>query len=130
MVRFTRWRTQTTPLDQVCFALWKVTHKKTVQTDKAKHGAHDLAFTLDDVHMDLARNKDLQNIAVCEQLSSSCLGSSSMTNTGIASGTGSPAKPVQASGKPGPPLAIENAKERDRLLCKVEEALKGSYGRH
>ena len=51
-----------------------------------------------------------------------------MTNSARASGTGSPAKPVQASGKPGPPLAIENAKERDRLLCKVEEALKGSYG--
>ena len=106
----------------------KLSHKKRVQTDKAKHGAHDLAFTLDDVHMDLARKKDLQNIAVCKQLSSGSLGTSAMTNSARASGAGSPAKPVQASGKPGPPLAIENAKERDRLLCKVEEALKSSYG--
>ena len=51
-----------------------------------------------------------------------------MTNSARASGAGSPAKPAQASNKPGPPLAIENAKVRGRLLCKVEEALKGSYG--
>ena len=51
-----------------------------------------------------------------------------MSNAASASGTGSPAVPVQASGKPGPPLAIEDAKERGKLLCKVEEALKGSYG--
>ena len=106
----------------------RVTHKKNVQTDKAKHGAHDLAFTLDDVQMDLVRNKDLQNIALCKQLPSGSLGTSSMTNSARANEAGSPAKPVQASGKPGPPLAIENAKERDKLLCKVEEALKGSYG--
>ena len=107
-------------------ATTKVTHKKRVQTDKAKNGAHDLGFTFDDVG--LASNKDLQNIAACKQLSSGSLGSSSMTNTARASGAGSPAKPVQASGKPGPPLAIEDAKERGRLLCKVEEALKGSCG--
>ena len=88
-----------------------------------------MAFTLDDVRMDLARNKDLQTIAVCKQLSSGSLGSASVTNTGRASGTGSLAKPAQASGgKPDPPLAIEDAKEWGRLLCKVEEALKGSYG--
>ena len=97
----------------------RVTHKKKVQTDKAKNGAHDLAFTLDDVHMDLARNKDLQNIAVCKQLSSGCLGSSSMTNSSRASGIGSPVEPAQASGKPGPPLAIEDAKERATLVRKV-----------
>ena len=44
-----------------------------------------------------------------------------------ASGTGAPDKPVQAIGKPGPPLAIEDVKDRDRLLYKVEEALRGSY---
>ena len=97
-----------------------------MQTDKAKKDANDLGFTFDDV--DLASNKDLRNIAACKQLSSGSLGISSMTNTARASGTGSPAKPVQASGKPGPPLAIEGAKERGRLACKVEEALKGSYG--
>ena len=38
-----------------------------------------------------------------------------------------PDKPAQAIGKPGPPLAIEDVKDRDRLLYKVEEALRGSY---
>ena len=101
----------------------KVTHKKKVQTGKAQNGAPDLGFTFHDV--DLASSKDLQNIAACKQLSSGILGSSSMTNSARASGAGSPAKPVQASGKPGPPLAIEDVKERDRLLYKVEEALMG-----
>ena len=51
-----------------------------------------------------------------------------MSNAASASGAGAPDKPVQASGKPGPPLAIEDAKERDRLLRKIEAALMGSYG--
>ena len=131
MVRFTRWSPDNPSGASLfrcvmCKATKKVTHKKKVQTDKAKKDASDLGFAFDDV--DLASNKDLQNIAACKQLSSGSLGSSSMTNTARASGTGSPAKPVQASGKPGPPLAIEDAKERGRLLCKVEEALKGSSG--
>ena len=51
-----------------------------------------------------------------------------MRNAASASACASPAKPVQASGKPGPPLAIEDVKDRDRLLYKVEEALRGSHG--
>ena len=71
--------------------------------------------------------KIFQNVAAGMQLSNGTLGISAVSNAANASGTGSTAEPVQASGKPGPPLAIDDAQERDRLLRKVEEALKRSY---
>ena len=72
-----------------------------------------------------ASSKALQNIAAGNHLSSGTWGSSAMSNAANAGGTDIPAKPVQASEKPwGPPLAIEDAKERDKLLCKAEEAKK------
>ena len=108
----------------------KVTHTK-VETDKAKDDANAFDFTFDDVDLGWAMkasSKALQNIAAGNHFSSDTLGNSAMSNDANAAGTEIPAKPVQANGKPwGPPLAIEDAKERDRLFCKVEEALKGSY---
>ena len=109
----------------------KVSHKKKVEPDKAKDATNDFGLTFDGVDLGWtleASSKALQTISVGKQLSSGSLGSSAMSNAASASGTGTPDKPVQAIGKPGPPLAIEDAKERGKLLCKVEEALKGSYG--
>ena len=94
---------------------------KKLETDKAKTDANDFVFTFDDVDLGWtmkASSKARQNIAAGNQLSSGTLGSSAMSNAGNAGGTDIPAKPVQASGKPwSPPLAIEDAKERGRLLC-------------
>ena len=110
----------------------KVTHTKKVEIDKAKDDASEFDFTFDDVDLGWtmkASSKSLQNIAAGSQLSSGTLESFAMSNAANASGTRIPAKPVQASDKPwDPPLAIEDAKERDRMLCKTEEALRGSYG--
>ena len=61
------------------------------------------------------------------QFSNGTLGISAVSNAANASGTGTIAEPVQASDNPGPPLAIEDAMERDGLLRKTEEALKRSY---
>ena len=96
-------------------------------TDKAKDVANDLALTFDDVDIQDCR-KILQNGAAGMQLSNGTLGISAVSNAANASGTGTIAEPVQASDKPGPPLAIEDAMERDGLLRKTEEALKRSYG--
>ena len=104
----------------------KVSHKKKVETDKAKDDTSDFDLTFDDVDLGWrmkASNQALQNTAA-----GMSMGSSAMSNAASASGTGAPDKPVQAIGQPGPPLAIEDAKERDRPLYKVEVALKGSYG--
>ena len=109
----------------------KVSHSKKVETDKAKNDANDFDFTFDDVDLGWTMKAScnaLQNIAAGNHLSSGTWGSSAMSNAANAGGTDIPAKPVQASEKPwGPPLAIEDAKERGKLLCKAEEALKGSY---
>jgi hypothetical protein len=43
-----------------------------------------------------------------------------LVGTGLGSGSG------QALARPGPPLAIEDAKEKDKLMLKVEEAVKGT----
>ena len=102
-----------------------------VMTDKAKDVANDLALTFDDVDSGWTIQdcrKILQNVAAGMQLSNGTLGISAVSNAANASGTGSTAEPVQASGNPGPPLAIEDAMERDGLLRKTEEALKRSYG--
>ena len=109
----------------MCKATEKVSHKKKVETDKAKDDTNDFALTFD---VDLgwtmeASSQALPNTAV--GVSMEC---SAMSNAGNASGISTPDKPVQASGKPGPPLAIEDAKERGRLLRKIEAALMGSYG--
>ena len=74
-----------------------------------------------------ANSNALQNIAAGQQLSSGTLGSSAMSNAASATGTGAPDKPAHANGKPGPPLAIWDAKVRGKLLSKAEEALTGSY---
>ena len=50
-----------------------------------------------------------------------------MSNTASASGAGAPDAPVQASGKPGPPLAIEDGNERGIVLLKIEEGRIASY---
>ena len=103
-----------------------VSHKKKVETDKAKDDTNDFDLTFDDVDLGWtmkASSQALPNTAVGVSMESSA-----MNNAGNASGISTPDKPVQASGKPGPPLAIEDAKERDRLLRKIEAALMGSYG--
>ena len=90
----------------------KVGHKKEVETDKAKHDANDLAFRSDDVDLGWkwkAISKALQNITVGKELFS---GSSAMRNAASASVCASPAKPAQASGKPGPPLAMQRSGTR------------------
>ena len=109
----------------------KVTHQKKVETDKGKGDTKDFDFTFDDVDLGWtmkASSKALQNIAAGRELSSGSFGSSAVSSAASASGTGAPDKPVHPIGKAwGPPLAIEDAKERDKLLCKTEEALRGSY---
>ena len=50
-----------------------------------------------------------------------------MSNTASASGAGTLDKPVEASGKPGPPLAIEDANERAIVMFKIEDILVASY---
>jgi hypothetical protein len=102
-----------------------------VESDKAKNDATDLDVSFDDVDLGWsmkASSKALQNIAAGKQLPSGSLGTPITSNAASATGTGSPRKPFQASSKQSPALAIEDAKERDKLLGKVEEALKGSYG--
>ena len=99
---------------------------RSVMTDKAKDVANDLALTFDDVDIQDCR-KILQNGAAGMLLSNGTLGISAVSNAANASGTGTIAEPVQASDSPGPPLAIEDAMERDGLLRKTEEALKRSY---
>ena len=104
----------------------KVSHKKKVETDKAKDDTNDCGLTFDDVDLGWtmkASSQALPNTASCLSM-----GSSAMSNAASASGASTPDKPVQASGKPGPPLAIEDAKERDKPLRKIEAALMGSYG--
>ena len=56
-----------------------------------------------------ADSKTLQNITVGKELSS---GSFAMRNAAGASVCASPAKPVQASGKPGPLLAMRRSGTR------------------
>ena len=104
----------------------KVSHKKKVETDKAEDDTNDFGLTFDEVYVGWtveASSQALQNTAA-----GMSLGSSAMSNAASASGISTLDKPVQASGKPGPPLAIEDAKERGRLLRKIEAALMGSSG--
>ena len=110
------------------FVMFKATekesHKKKVKTDKAKDDTNDSDLNFDDVDLGWtlkASNKALQ------QLSSGSLGSSAVSNTANASGAGAPNAPVQASGKPGPPLAIEDGNERDIVFFKIEDSLVASY---
>ena len=82
-------------------------------TDKAKDDVNDLALTFDDVDSAWTIKdcrKILQNVAAGMQLSNGTLGIYAVSNAANASGTGSTAEPVQASGKPGPPLVIEDAR--------------------
>ena len=108
----------------------KVSHKKKVETDKAKDDTNDFDLAFDDVDLGWtlkASSKALQTISVGKQLSSGSLGSSAVSNTASASGAGAPDEPVQASGKPGPPLAIEDGNERDIVLLKIEEGFIASH---
>ena len=102
-----------------------------VMSDKAKDDVKALALTFDAVDLALkikdCRKTLVQKAAASKLLSSGILWIFPGSNAANASGTGSTAEPAQASGKPGPPLAIDDAQERDRLLRKVEEALKRSY---
>ena len=108
----------------------KVSHKTKVETDKTKDDANDFDLAFDDVDLGWtlkASSKALQTISVGKQLSTGSLESSAMSNTGSASGAGAPNEPVQATGMPGPPLAIEDGKERGRLLRNIEQGLMASY---
>jgi hypothetical protein len=100
-----------------------------VTSDKAKDDAKDLALTFDDGDRKVknCRKALLQYATASKLLSNGTLWISAGSNAANASGTGSTAEPVQASGNPGPPLAIEDAMERDGLLRKTEEALKRSH---
>ena len=102
----------------------KVSHKKKVETDKAKDDTTDFDLTFDDV--DLGWTLKASSKAL-KQLSSGSLGSSAVSNTASASGAGAPDEPVQGSGTPGPPLAIEDGNERDIVLLKIEEGFIASY---
>ena len=110
------------------FVMFKATekesHKKKVKTDKAKDDTNDFDLNFDDADLGWtlkASSKALQ------QLSSGSLGSSAVSNTASASGAGAPDEPVQGSGTPGPPLAIEDGNERDIVLLKIEEGFIASH---
>ena len=89
-----------------------VGHKKKVETDKANNDASDLDFAAGDVSLGGAMG-DHQRQSIAEfcswQAVQLSLGSSAPSNAANARGTGSPAKPVQASGKTGPPLAMQRS---------------------
>ena len=105
-------------------AIENVSHKKKVETDKAKDDTNDFDLTFDDVDLGWtmkASSQALPNTAVGISMESSAV-----SNAASASGISTPDKPVQASGKPGPPLAIEDAKERDRQLMKGRGGIVGA----
>jgi hypothetical protein len=98
----------------------KQLHKKLFSYDKtkAKDGGEDKDFSLD--HLDFSLNlKERTNTvrAIANDRSRTVASQSS------GSGSGSGSAPTQA---PAKPLAIEDAKEKDKLMIKVEEAYKGA----
>ena len=110
------------------FTVYKATestlHKKKVVTDKTKNDGQDFDFSFDDVDIGWnfkGSNKALQAIASQASGPGQC---PPTLQPGQASGSGSNIPQPQPQ---KPPLALEDAKDKDKLMCKVEEAVKGCY---
>lgn len=108
------------------FTVYKTTtstvHRKKVTMDKSKDPTDDMDFSFDDVDIGWnfkSSTKALQAMA-SGQGQHKALGSDS-------SGSGHP-MPLPSVPQPQHTLAIEDAKEKDKLLTKVEEAVRGCNG--
>ena len=100
------------------------THKKVIQQGKDKvMDPMDLDFSFDDVDLGWqfkASNNALADIAAGKK----GLPKRIESNASQASGSQDPVPQPRSK----EPLAIEDAKEKDKLLCKAEEAVKGNGG--
>lgn len=106
----------------------KQMHKKLFSYDKtkAKDGGEDKEFSLD--HLDFSLNlKERTNTvrAIANDRSKTVASQSSASGSGSGPGSGPSSSQLPAQA-PAKPLAIEDAKEKDKLMIKVEEAYKGA----
>ena len=85
-------------------AIENVSHKKKVETDKANSDANELGFTFDDVGLGWAMEGQHQSTAAHYSWQGVV-----QRDVASASGNAIPAKPAQASGAPGPPLAMQRS---------------------
>jgi len=109
----------------------KQTHKKLFSYDKteAKEGDSDKEFSL--YHLDFSlslkqRTKTVRAIAHDRSKTAASQSNASLGNgngSGLGNDSSSRQLPVQA---PAKPLAIQDAKQKERLMIKVEEAYKGA----
>jgi len=109
----------------------KQMHKKLFSYDKtkAKEGGEDKEFSLDHVDFSLnlkERTKTVRAIANDRSRTGASQSNASLSNgsgSGLGNEPSSSNAPIQA---PAKPLAIEDAKKKDKLMIKVEEAYKGA----
>jgi len=110
-------------------AMEKSMHRKKLEYDACKNKDDAMDFTLDELDFGLDMKETGKSLRAIADKARSGNGHSAGSSIGSASGQsgGSVAQPMADNGngtKPKP-LPIEDAKEKDKLMLKVEEATRG-----